>query len=71
MVPGQLLLDEPEAGGLEFHEIPAGYTPKVVVSAVSVDVFVMPMAVRVVNLPNQAAIDEQPQGSIDGGLRDF
>jgi len=55
----------------ELQDLPAAQAAQVIVVGVAVNMLVMPVALAEVHLPDQAAIDEQGQGPVNGGLGDL
>jgi len=69
--PGQLLFQAMEEQVFKLLDLPAAQAPQVIVVGVAVNVLVMPVAFAKVHLPDQAAVNEQGESPVDGGLRDL
>jgi hypothetical protein len=68
---GQQFFQAIQARFLELQNLPAAQAPEVAVLGVAVDGLVVPVAIGKVHLPDQAAIDEQGDGPVDGGPGDL
>jgi hypothetical protein len=68
---GQLLLQQIQGRFLELLDLAAAQAEEMVVVGVAVDMLVVPVAVAEIDFPDEAAIDQQRQGPIDGGLGDL
>ena len=68
---GQLFLQELQSRLLEFLDFPATQAAEMIMVGVAVNMLVMPVAVAEIHFPDQAAIDEERQSPVDGGLGDL